>query len=89
MNQRELEESIEKMGVTLSKHPNGTLTVSQGGEFFTIFPHEKRWTFRVRRFNEVNPYQTGFFARKDVDLMVHKVLTWAWKNGAQAKEYRV
>lgn len=88
MNQQTLEESIEKMGVWVSKHPSGTLTVTQGTEKFTIFPHENRWTYQIKRYEDNLPYRTGFFARKDVQIFVHKILTWTWDNGAQATEYR-
>lgn len=87
-SQQILEDSIEKMGVALSKHPSGTVTVAQGGELFHIFPHENRWTFKISRYGEVNAYQSGFYTYKDVDLMVYRVLRWAWDNGAQGGLYR-
>lgn len=88
VNQKVLEDCIERMGVSISKHPSGTVIVSQGGEFFQIFPHPERWTYRVKRAGEVLAYQSGFFTRTDVDLFVHKILTWAWGNGLQQRDYK-
>lgn len=82
-NQRLLEDSIERMGVWITRHPSGTVIVVQGGERFTIFPHEKRWTYQIKRSGDTLPYQTGFFTRKDVQMLVHKILTWGWANGVK------
>lgn len=81
-HQQVLEDSIAKMGVWITRHPSGTLRIQQGLEHMHIFPHENRWTYRIRRFDEVYPYRTGFYTRKDVQLFVHEILKWSWRNGA-------
>lgn len=80
MNQKVLEDSLEKTGVWISKHPSGALSLQCGGEQFHIFPHPTRWTYRVSAIG-MGPHKAGFYARKDVDLMVHEVMRWGWANG--------
>lgn len=78
LNQQVLEDCIEKMGVWISKHPSGTLRVQHGAEAMMIFPHEKRWTYRITEIGLSQPYKTGFYTRKDVLKFVHMVQKWSW-----------
>ena len=82
LNQRVLEESLEKSGAWITKHPTGVVSLQAGGEQFHIFPHPTRWTYRIAEIGQA-PYQSGFFARKDVAELVHFVLRWTWVNGVQ------
>lgn len=81
--QQALEEAIEKMGVWVTKHPTGAILVTQGDEQMRIFPHATRWTYQIFEGRQALAKKSGFYTLKDVDLMAHEVLQWAWRNGAK------
>lgn len=79
---RTLGDSIEKMGVYLTKHPSGTLIVTFGGERVFIYPHEGYWNYEIFEGQKIKPYKEGFFFRTEVQKFALMLLHWSWKMGA-------
>lgn len=76
-SQQVLEESIEKMGVWMTKHPTGTLTVQSDEGVIQILPYPGHWVVRWKNLNEVLPYETNKYEWGQVADLVHKILTWS------------
>lgn len=81
MNQQKLIDSIEKLGVYVSKHPTGTVIATYRGERVFIFPHEKSWSYSVYEGRDVNPRETGFYLRDEVRDFAEFLNIWKLRLG--------
>lgn len=80
-NQQLLIDSIEKMGVWMSKHPSGTLILTANGERTLVHPHEDYWVCEHYEGYNANPFSKLIVSRKDVSKLVLHILHWTWKMG--------